>query len=438
MTQRPGSRAGLVKRLRLGLLPGWLLAIQFCALLWAGPALAADLLVPAEPGALQRQLAAAGPGDSLVLAAGDHQGPVVIERPVTLRGEPGARVLGDGSGHVIVVDAPGAVVRGLGVTGSGLSLASEDSGIFVTKRALGARIEANRLDDNLIGIYLKGARDAQVIGNEITGRQDLRMNERGNGIHIWNAPGARVEDNRVRFGRDGIFVTTSKNNAFIGNRLSDLRFAVHYMYTNASILSGNISRGNHVGFALMYSNRLAVSGNRSEGDRDHGFLLNYANNARFEDNAVTGGSEKCLFIYNANKNQLRRNRFEGCGIGIHFTAGSERNVIAGNAFIGNRNQVKYVGTRDLEWSREGRGNFWSDNLAYDLDGDGLGDQPYRPNDLVDQIVWRHPLAKLLLNSPAAQVLRWAQSAFPALYPGGVRDSHPLMTAERGAGTAEGG
>ena len=71
----------------------------------------------------------------------------------------------------------------------------------------------------------------------------------------------------------------------------------------------------------------------------------------------------------------------------------------------------------------------SDNIAFDLDGDGLADTPYRPNDLVDQIVWRHPLAKLLLNSPATQLLRWAQSAFPALYPGGVTDSHPLMAPD---------
>jgi nitrous oxidase accessory protein len=46
--------------------------------------------------------------------------------------------------------------------------------------------------------------------------------------------------------------------------------------------------------------------------------------------------------------------------------------------------------------------------------------------LVDQLVWKFPTAKLLLGSPAMQLLRWAQSEFPALHPGGVRDSVPLM------------
>ena len=252
------------------------------------------------------------------------------------------------------------------------------------------------------------------------------MNERGNGVHLWNTPGTVIEDNDIRFGRDGIFVTTSEKNAFRGNRFRDLRFAVHYMYTNESEVSGNLSLGNHLGYALMFSTRLDVFDNASIGDRDHGIMLNYANSARIERNLVGDGGEKCVFIYNSNKNRLADNTFEGCEIGVHFTAGSERNAITGNAFVGNRTQVKYVGSRWLDWSVDGRGNFWSDHPAFDLDGDGIADAAYRPNDMVDQILWTRPLAKLLLNSPAVQLLRWVQSQFPALLPGGVVDQAPLM------------
>ena len=138
------------------------------------------------------------------------------------------------------------------------------------------------------------------------------------------------------------------------------------------------------------------------------------------------GPEKCVFIYNANKNRLLGNRFEGCAVGVHFTAGSEGNVMAGNAFVNNRNQVKYVGTRYLDWSANGRGNYWSDNPAFDLNGDGIADSAYRPNDLMDKVLWTSPQAKVLTTSPAVQVLRWAQAQFPALLPGGVVDRHPLM------------
>ena len=395
-------------------------------LLSATAANTATVEVAAEPGRLAAAIAAAAPGDRLLLAAGRHAGPIAIDRALTLEGGPGAVLDGGGVGRVVTVDAPQVVLRRLTITGSGSDLAAEDSGIFVTALAAGAVIEGNRLENNLIGVNLKGPAAAIVRHNRIEGRHDLQMSERGNGVSIWNSPGSVVEANEISFGRDGIFVITSRDNMFRDNRFRDLRFAVHYMYADKGTVSGNDSAGNHVGYALMYSAGLTIEGNRSDGDRDHGLLLNYANGARIEGNAVVSGGEKCVFIYNSTKNIFRGNWFEGCQIGIHLTAGSERNAISGNAFIGNRTQVKYVGTRNQEWSASGRGNYWSDNPAFDLNGDGVADQPYRPNDLIDQVVWSYPLAKLLLNSPAVQTVRFAQARFPALLPGGVVDSAPLM------------
>ena len=61
---------------------------------------------------------------------------------------------------------------------------------------------------------------------------------------------------------------------------------------------------------------------------------------------------------------------------------------------------------------------------------GIADAPYRPNDSMDHVLWTQPAAKLLMGSPAVQLVKWSQSAFPALLPGGVIDSHPLMRPER--------
>ena len=279
-------------------------------------------VAPGE-GTLQAALDTAPPGAVLRLAPGIYPGPVTIDRPLTLEGAPGAILDGGGRGRVLSVAAPDVVVRGLIVRNSGLSLAETDAGIFLDKPAKGALIEGNRLENNLFGIYLHGARNALVRDNEVIGNRSLRMSERGNGIHLWAAKGSVVEGNTVRYGRDGIFVTTSRKNAFRNNSLSDLRFALHYMYTHDSEVSGNVSRDNHVGYALMYSDRLRVLGNRSTGDRDHGFLFNFTNKSRIEGNLVRDGRTKCVFLYNANRNTISGNLFEGCAIGIHFTAGSE-------------------------------------------------------------------------------------------------------------------
>ncbi len=391
----------------------------------AVPARTAEIVVAPGDGTLARAIADAEPGDVLRLGNGEYKGAVTIDRPLTLIGD-GAWVAGYGSGTAITVDASAVTISGLVVSGSGSSHETLDSGIKLTKAATGARVLDNVLRGNLHGVDIHGARDAVVARNVIVGRRGHRMNERGNGVYIWNAPGAVVESNVIRHGRDGIFVNTSRDNIFNNNRFEALRFAVHYMYADGSEVTGNVSVGNHLGYAIMFTRNVVVRDNVSIGDRDHGIMLNYANDARIENNLVVGGGEKCLFMYNANKNTLVDNRFEGCPIGIHFTAGSERNTITGNAFVGNRTQVKYVGSKHHDWSADGRGNYWSDHVAYDIDGDGVADQAFRPNDSIDHVLWTQPAASLLLGSPAIHLIRWAQNAFPALLPGGVVDSAPLM------------
>ena len=385
--------------------------------------------ISVSPGAdnLQSTIARAAAGDVLHLQQGTHNGPVIIDKSLTLQGQQGSIIKGSGEGSTITVAADDVVIRGLTVTGSGSALATMDSGIFVNKSGNRALVEGNRIEGNLFGVYFWGPKDAVMRDNTVIGMTSHHVNSRGNGVSLWNTPGSIIEGNDFSFGRDGVFTTTSRNNIFRNNRFRNVRIAVHYMYTNNSEVSGNISEGNHVGYALMFSKKLVVRGNRSINDRDHGILLNFANSSVIEGNSVEDGKTKCVFIYNSNKNLFTGNRFKGCGIGIHFTAGSERNIMRSNAFIANRTQVKYVGTRHLDWSDKGQGNYWSDNPAFDLDGNGVADTAYRPNDMVDRVVWAHPTAKLLLNSPAVQVLRWAQSQFPALLPGGVVDTAPLMT-----------
>ncbi len=402
------------------------LSVALLALLAPLAGVAGERLVPAEPGALAAAIAGAGAGDVLILAPGRHDGPVVLDRPVTLDGRGEATLDGQGQGDVIRVTGPDVTVRGLTLVGSGSEHPVVDAGVKLDRSAERALIENNVMIENLVGVHVFGATDSVVRGNTIVGRQDHRINNRGNGIYVWNAPGTLVEGNDIRFGRDGIFANASRDNIFRDNLMRDLRFAVHFMYTNMSEVSGNVSIGNHLGFAIMFSNRARIVDNLSLRDRGHGLMLNYANNADVSGNLIRGGThEKCTFIYNAHRNLIVGNRFEGCEIGIHFTAGSERNLLTGNAFIGNQTQVKYVGTRDIEWSHEGRGNYWSDHAAFDLDGDGIADSSFRPNDMMDHILWSQPAAALLLGSPAVQLIRFSQSQFPATLPGGVLDSFPL-------------
>ncbi|WP_374649825.1 nitrous oxide reductase family maturation protein NosD [Dongia sp.] len=406
------------------------LAILGCGSLPAVTHAATIDVIPGR-GSLAAAIAAAAPGDTLHLLPGRHEGPVVIEKTLTLEGigPEQAWVVGNATGSVIRIEAPDVTVRMLHITGSGTNSTEIDAGIYVAQGADNPLIERNIVEGNLFGISLHGPKNALVQHNVIRNRNDLWLNNRGNGIHMWNNVGSRVERNDVAGGRDGIFVQLGSDNVIAGNIFEKLRFAVHFMYSKRGSVSDNLSIGNHVGYALMYSDSLKVVGNVSARDRDYGLMLNSARKGEILDNLVYSSADKCLFVYLAVQNELRNNRFEGCGVGVHVT-GSDANVIAGNAFVGNRVQMRYAGTKSYEWSADGHGNYWSDNPAFDLDGDGIGDTAYRPNNIVDWVVWRYPLSKLLLSSPAMEILRVGQSQFPALYPGGVVDSYPLMSPPR--------
>jgi nitrous oxidase accessory protein len=135
------------------------------------------------------------------------------------------------------------------------------------------------------------------------------------------------------------------------------------------------------------------------------------------------GNTKGFFVYNSLYNTFRGNLVARNNLGMHYWGGAEENEIKDNAFVENEIQVKFVAARDQIWN----GNYWSDYLGWDSNGDGRGDTAYRSNTLVDALLWEYPLAKLLLASPAFQVLALAEREFPVItVPKGV-DHFPHMT-----------
>lgn len=388
---------------------------------------AAVVSVPAG-GNLAEAVAQAQAGDILKLASGVYKTKLYIDKSLTIEGpaDRSAKIQGDRSGRTIAVHAPNVVLRNLTVTQSGLSLPAMDAGVYLEETAANALVENNNILENSVGVYLHGPKNAMVRGNKIVGDTKLRVAERGNGVTVWNAPGSQVVGNDISQGRDGIFSNTSTNNTYKNNRFSHLRYAVHYMYTNDSEINDNVAYGNTIGYAIMFSERIKVKNNISWSNLEQGMMLNYANHSEIVGNAIEK-SDKCIFMYNANNNLFTNNYFGQCGMGIHFSAAAEGNKIRENAFVNNEIQIKFVGTRFSDWADGGKGNYWSDNSAFDLDGDGIADTAYKPNSITDQILWRAPAARLLMNSPAVSIVKWAQQQFPAIMPGGVTDSKPLMT-----------
>ncbi len=366
----------------------------------------------------------AGPGDTIRVDRGDYAEHLLIDKPLRLQGIDRPTLSGGGAGDVIRVKAADVTIEGMIIRDSGADLTAQNAGIYVEPGADRAAIRNNYLVYNLFGMWLEKVRDVEVDSNVIVGKRDLASPQRGNGIQLYNTTGARIVGNTVSFARDGIYVDVSHHALFRGNKMHHLRYGTHYMNSNDNIWEDNETYRNRGGLALMEVRRQIVRNNRAWGNSDHGIMLRTIQDSIIENNIVAGNS-RGFFIYDAEYNVVRGNLVVGNRVGVHLAAGSIHNEVDGNDFIRNHDQIRYVASKDEAWGTQ-LGNYWSNYLGWDRDDDGAGDVPYEASDVVDRLVWRQPMVKVLLDSPALQTLRMVARQFPLLRAPSVVDRCPRM------------
>lgn len=392
--------------------------------LWiAGACQAATLTV--RPGDdLAAAVRAAQPGDTVQVQRGQYRANLLIDKPLTLRGLDRPTLSGGNQGDTIRVTAPDVVIEGLIVRDSGDDLKAQNAGIYLYPGAHRAVVRHCDLTYNLFGLWIEKADDVRIEHNVITGKREYASPQRGNGVQLYNTRGAKILHNDISFVRDALYVDVSHHAVFQGNRLHHSRYGTHYMNSYYNLWEDNDTYYNRGGLALMEVRDQVVRGNRAWGNSDHGIMLRTLQDSVIEDNVVAGNN-RGFFIYDVEYIKLNRNLVVDNTVGVHLAAGSKNNEVEGNDFIGNREQVRYVGARDMPWGGK-QGNHWSNYLGWDRDGDGVGDVPYEANDMVDRLTWRHPSVKLLLASPAVQALRLVGRQFPILRAPSVVDPHPRM------------
>lgn len=400
---------------------GWLArALVWTSLARTLPASAGTSRV--QPGAdLQAAIDRAAPGDVIEIERGTYRGNFRIDKPLTLRGLHRPTLSGELRGDTVRITAPDVTLEGLLVRDSGDSLKDQNAGIYIQPGAHRTVVRQCALSYNLFGLWIETANDVLVEDSLIVGKRDYASVKRGNGIQLYNTRGARILHNNISFVRDALYVDVSHHAVFRGNRLHHSRYGTHYMNAHHNLWEDNDSYLNRGGLALMGVRDQVVRNNRAWANSDHGIMLRTLQGSLIEGNVVAG-NHRGFFLFHVAHTTLRDNLVVDNRVGVHLAANAIGNVVERNDFIGNREQVRYAGTRDVIWG----GNHWSNYLGWDRDGDGIGDIPYEASDLVDRLTWRHPSVKLLMGSPALQSLRLVGRQFPVLRVPGVVDPSPRM------------
>lgn len=374
---------------------------------------------------IREALALAGDGDRILVRSGLYRESLLeVNRSVTLVGEGWPEIRAGEPRTILAVTADDVEIRGFVLGGVEMSHVRDNSAVLV-ERARDCVIRDNRLENNHFGIYLARAVGCRVEGNRIRAAA-TREAVAGNGIHLWDVEDVTVAGNVIVGHRDGIYLefargATIRDNEATGN----LRYGLHFMFSDGSVYEGNTFARNGAGVAVMYSRDVLMRDNvfrDNWGSSSYGLLLKDVRDSRIEENTFRGNTT-AIFSDSSDRLVFQRNRVVRNGWAVKIYASSQDNLFTENDFIENSFDVTTNSRRNFNTFR---GNHWSHYDGYDLDGDGIGDVPYRPVRLFALVVENQPAALVLLRSFFVEILELAERVLPVLTPETLVDEEPRM------------
>jgi len=406
------------------------------SLLYSVGAFCAEITVTAED-SLQAVLDRANAQDVVRLKPGLYTGNFTITSPITLLGEEGVVFDALGKGSAITVKASDVKIEGFAIQNFGKSLYDWDSGVLISEGSEAVTLKNLTISGPSFGIRADKTKNLLIEGCLIKGDKKIHVLDRGDGVFLKYVVDSELRNNKVYFARDGFYFEDCDRIRSHGNYFAGLQYGIHFMYDRDDSAWNNKAEAVRGGYAIMNSDRITLFNNSSSRTIEFGILMNVTNGSKVYGNTVTkavnprGRPEldnegKGLFIYGPGKNEVYGNSFADSDIGVSVAMGGEGTLLWENVFLENQTQVRYVGNGGVEWSKDGKGNYWSNYQGWDLNEDGVGDTPYQPNDSLDRLFWLYPEARFLMESPVVVLLRFLSSQFELDRGKGVTDSHPLI------------
>jgi nitrous oxidase accessory protein len=372
---------------------------------------------------------AARPGATIIVQAGVYREPtIVVTKPLTIVGEPGAVLDGEEQRQILTVQADDVTIRGLELRRVGTSY-TEDRAAIKVQDATNCVIENNRIDDAFFGIYLARTERCRIAGNTLRAKKGTESSS-GNGIHLWTSNHITIEGNTIAGHRDGIYLEFA-HNADVHDNVSEenLRYGMHFMYSDDCEYVRNTFRHNGSGVAVMYTKRVVMTDNRFEdnwGAAAYGLLLKEILEPRLTGNHFARNTVG-LLVDGVTRLSADRNEFNANGWGVKLMASAQDGHFTRNAFLGNTFDVA---TNSGETTTTFANNYWDEYTGYDVNRDGMGDVPHHPVRLFSLLVANNPPVIIALRSPFAAMLDVAERVVPSLTPEMLVDASPMMRRPR--------
>ncbi|TJY34616.1 nitrous oxide reductase family maturation protein NosD [Pontimicrobium aquaticum] len=348
---------------------------------------------------------------------------IIINKPITIVGENYPVIDGELKGEIITITSDNVTVDGLFIINVGTSY-TEDYAAIRVRKSKNFVIQNLVLEKLFFGIYIEKSNYGKVYHNKIIGDAVEEYNS-GNGIQLWYSNYIEIEHNYVEHVRDGIYLEFS-DNCLIKNNVSaeNLRYGLHFMFSNDDIYQDNTFENNGAGVAVMFSKKIKMLNNTFKenwGTASYGMLLKEINDAEiigntFQENTIG------INIEGSNRITYKNNNFINNGWAVKVRGACYTNSFLENNFLYNSFDISYNSkVNDNVFDR----NYWSNYTGYDLNKDGIGDVPYRPVKLFSYIVNRTPETIILLRSLFIDIIDFSEKVSPVFTPDNLLDNNPL-------------
>lgn len=367
----------------------------------------------------------ANSGDKVIIKSGVYkEGNIVINKKLTLIADGNVVIDGEGKSEVLTVNTDSVNISGFTIINAGISYLQENAAIKL-EEVKHCVIENNKLINNFFGVYLAKSEGCVIRNNEIQSDGKAETSS-GNGIHLWYCKNINIEVNSISGHRDGIYLEFVENAVIRMNQSqNNLRYGLHFMFSDKCDYSNNIFRQNGAGVAVMYSKNVRMYENNFSnnwGTASYGLLLKDISDSNIERNIFIGNTSG-IYLEGCGKSIIQNNVFEKNGWAIKLMANSMDNRFTHNDFIANSFDIATNSRQNFNIFEN---NYYSKYQGYDLDKNGTGDVPYRPVKLFSIIVEQQKPALVLLNSLFINLLDIAESVFPSLTPEALVDNSPSM------------
>ena len=397
----------------------WLVNSTYAAIIHVGSQHVFKTILPA--------LKFAKNGDTVLVEKGFYkEGNIIINKEIYFLGRDFPTIDGDRKFEVLSIKSNNVTVKGFKIQHSGYATMDDPGGIKVYDSHHVTIID-NLVYDNFFGIYIQYSKNCIIKNNKIIafGKEEQEI---GNGIHCWKSDSLQIIGNYVSGNRDGIYFEFVTNSVIWRNiSANNIRYGLHFMFSNDDAYFSNIFENNGAGVAVMYTKNVVMMNNTFKdnwGDAAYGLLLKDISDATIFNNRFINNTS-AIFMDGGNRIIVEKNTFKTNGWGLKIQASCMENVIENNNFLGNTFDVS---TNSTLVQNKFISNYWDKYEGYDLNKDGLGDVPYRPLSLFSVIVESNPPAMLLLRSFMVTLLDKSEKILPSLTPENFIDNTPLIHA----------